>query len=335
MPSKTKNLLMRALKTLVFPVCVCLFFAIATGGRLFTSRSVLVILRQSVLPAIVIMAMMPNLTLGLMDFSIGAVVIASAIIGGNLMNMTQTGIPGLLVFSVLSGVILTSFTGFLNNKLRVPILVIALGLMLVYEALPKLLFPGNDGGAIIKVKYAMLAQQPYIFVVFAVAFAVFYILVNKTVYGHNILAMGGNDELARRAGLNVDKIKQICFTTSGFFAGIAGALYMASNGQVNSPSAFSSMTTVMDAFLGLFLGIFLSRFCNVAIGLVIAVVTMTTMSNGLVTMGLDATYRDIVKSIVLFFLLAFSGNQPYFVKWRANKRRGAAADREYQKQLSA
>ena len=100
MPSKMKNLLVRALKTLVFPACVCLFFAIATRGKLFTSRSILVILRQSVLPAVVIMAMMPNLTLGMMDFSIGAVVIASAIIGGNLMNMTGTGIPGLLVFSV-------------------------------------------------------------------------------------------------------------------------------------------------------------------------------------------------------------------------------------------
>lgn len=334
MASKTKNLLMRTLKTLIFPACVGVFFALATGGRIFTPRSILVILRQSVLPATIIMAMMPNLTLGLMDFSIGAVVIASAIIGGNLMNMTGTGILGLLLFAVASAMLLTSFTGFLNNKLRVPILVIALGLMLVYEALPKLIFPGNDGGAIIKVKYAMLAQSPYIFIVFAVAFLVFYILINKTTFGHNIRALGGNDELARRAGLNVDRIKQISFIASGFFAGIAGALYMASNGQVNSPTAFSSMTTVMDAFLGLFLGMFLSRFCNIAVGLVIAVVTMTTMSNGLVTMGLDATYRDIVKSVVLFFLLAFSGNQPYFVRWRENLKRGAAADREYQKQTS-
>ena len=334
MASKTKNLLMRTLKTLIFPACVGVFFALATGGRIFTPRSILVILRQSVLPATIIMAMMPNLTLGLMDFSIGAVVIASAIIGGNLMNMTGTGILGLLLFAVASAMLLTSFTGFLNNKLRVPILVIALGLMLVYEALPKLIFPGNDGGAIIKVKYAMLAQSPYIFIVFAVAFLVFYILINKTTFGHNIRALGGNDELARRAGLNVDRIKQISFIASGFFAGIAGALYMASNGQVNSPTAFSSMTTVMDAFLGLFLGMFLSRFCNIAVGLVIAVVTMTTMSNGLVTMGLDATYRDIVKSVVRFFLLAFSVNPPYFVSWRETLNRVAAADREYQKQTS-
>ena len=157
MSAKTKNFFVRALKTMVFPFVVCLFFGIATGGRIFTTRSILVILRQSVLPAIIIMAMMPNLTLGLMDFSVGAVVTASAIIAGNLMNMTGTGIPGLIFFSLLSAVLLTSLTGFLNNKLKVPLLVVALGLTLVYEALPSVLFPENNS-AIIKVQYAILAQ---------------------------------------------------------------------------------------------------------------------------------------------------------------------------------
>lgn len=334
MSSRTKDFFIRALKTLAFPFVVCLFFGIATGGRLFTARSILVILRQSVLPAIIIMAMMPNLSLGLMDFSIGAVVTASAIIAGNLMNMTGTGLVGLIVFSLLSAVLLTSLTGFLNNKLQVPILVVALGLTLVYEALPTLLFPENNS-AIIKVQYAVLAQSPYIFIVFGVAFVLYYVLTNKTAYGHNIRALGGNSELATRAGLKVERIKQLSFTFSGVFAGIAAALYMSSNGQVNTPAAFGSMSTVMDAFLGLFLGMFLSRFCDAAVGIVIAVVTMTVLSNGMLNMGIDATYRDIVKSIVLFFLLAFSGNQPYFVAWRQNLLRAEKANEAYQKKLSA
>ena len=45
--------------------------------------------------------------------------------------------------------------------------------------------------------------------------------------------------------------------------------------------------------------------------------------------------RDIVKSIVLFFLLAFSGNQPYFVAWRQNLLRAEKANEAYQKKLSA
>ena len=109
---------------------------------------------------------------------------------------------------------------------------------------------------------------------------------------------------------------------------------MTSNGQVNQPAAFASMTTVMDAFLGLFLGMFLSRFCNEAVGIVIAVVTMTVLTNGMVQMGIDATYRDIVKSVVLFALLAFSGNQPYFVRWRADLKRAKLANEAYARQTA-
>lgn len=325
---------MRALKTAIFPLIVCVFFGIATQGRIFTRRSILVILRQSVLPALIIMAMMPNLSLGLMDFSMGAVVMATAIFAGNLMNMTGTGLVGLVVFSLVIAVILTSITGFLNNKLKVPLLVVSLGLMLVYEALPALVFYEKKS-AIINVKYAVLAQQPWIFIVFAVAFALYYILTNKTAYGHNIRALGGNSELATRAGLKVDRITQLSFTFSGIFGGIAAVIYMCSNGQVNAPSAFGSMSTVMDAFLGLFLGLFLARFCDASIGIVIAVVTMTVLSNGMLMMGINATARDIANSVVLFLLLAFSANQPYFVKWRADLRRGRQADEEYREKTAA
>ena len=329
MSLKSKNILQRILKTLAFPLIICVFFAIATKGALFTSRSILAILRQSVLPALVIMAMTPNLSLGMMDMSVGAVVMTSAIIGGNLMNATGWGIPGLLVFCIAVSILMTTLTGILNNKLRVPILVLSLGLMLVYEALPRILFP-SDSGAIIKLKFAKLSQIPYILIILAVSAVAFYIILNLTTYGHNLRALGGNDELARRAGLNINKIKLLSFIISGFFAGIAGALYMSSNGQVYTPAAFGSISTVMDAFLGLFLGMFLSRFCDTTVGLIIAVITMTTMTNGFVIMGIDATYRDILKSVVLFLLLAFSGNQTYFIRWRSGIKRAAAANAAYE-----
>lgn len=329
MSTKAREYLIRAAKTAVFPLIVFVFFGIATQGRIYAQRSVTVILRQSVLPALIIMAMMPNLSLGLMDFSVGAVVMTSALFSGNLMNMTGTGFAGLIFFCMLFAIALTSFTGFLNNKLKVPLLVVSLGLMLVYEAIPALAFPGNQS-AIIDVRYATLAQPPVIFIVFGIAFIIYYVLTNKTAYGHNIRALGGNSELATRAGLKVGRITQTSFTVSGVFAGIASVVYLCSHGQVNAPAAFGSMGTVMTAFLGLFLGMFLSRFCDAAIGIVIAVITMTTLSNGMLMMGIDATTRDILNSVVLFALLAFSANQPYFVRWRQDLKRAAQANAAWQ-----
>lgn len=329
--SRTKEYLARAFKTVIFPLIVFLFFGIATKGRIFAGKSIIVILRQSVLTAIIIMAMMPNLSLGMMDFSIGAVVMTTAIFAGNLMNMTNTGIVGLILFSITIAVALTSLTGFLNNKLQVPLLVISLGLMLIYEALPVVAFPETQT-AKIDIKYVALAQAPTIFIVLAIAFVIYYILTNKTVYGHNIRALGGNNDLAKKAGLNVRKIMQMSFTISGLFAGIAAALYMCSNGQVNAPTSFSSMLTIMNAFLGLFLGMFLSRFCDAAVGIIIAVVTMTTLSNGMLMLGISSTTRSIFSSVVLLVLLAISSNQPYFIQWRNNKKRAKIANEVYSHQ---
>jgi hypothetical protein len=58
-------------------------------------------------------------------------VLASAIIGGNLMNLTGIGMPGLVLFCVLISIALTSLTGFINNVLRVAVVVLTLGLLLV------------------------------------------------------------------------------------------------------------------------------------------------------------------------------------------------------------
>ncbi|MBR4477899.1 MAG: hypothetical protein IKO96_04625, partial [Spirochaetales bacterium] len=94
-----------------------------------------------IVPSILSMAVVGNLTLGMWDFSAGAVVVASSIIGGNLMKLTNTGIPGMFIFCVLCGVLLSSLTGFLNNKLKVPMLVLTIGLIFIYEALPRVIFP--------------------------------------------------------------------------------------------------------------------------------------------------------------------------------------------------
>ena len=64
-------------------------------------------------------------------------------------------------------------------------------------------------GAIISTEDGFLARQPWVFVVLLVMAVLFYVLYNKTPYGHNIRAIGSNQSVALAAGLNLDKIKFI------------------------------------------------------------------------------------------------------------------------------
>lgn len=297
---------------------VIALFAVLTGGRSLSARMLLVTARQSVMPIIISMALIGNMTLGMWDFSAGGVVLSAAIIGGNLMKMTNTGIVELVVFCLTIAIAMTTLTGFLNNKLRVPTIVVTIGLVLIYEAIPRILFPG---GATISAKYTVLAASPNCFIILAIMFTVFYLLYNKTAYGHNIRALGGSQEIAKSAGLNASRIMQFGFSISGVFLGVGAVLYISANGQLMTVTALGSVATIFDAMMGVFLAFFLSRFCNLAIAVVVGTFTMTALSNGLVAMGLPATMRSITSGVFLLILLCMSANQGRIIKWRADRQR--------------
>lgn len=315
---KVKRYVVDILKTLALPVLVMALFAVLTGGRSLTTRMLLVTARQSVMPIIISMALMGNMKLGMWDFSAGGVVLSAAILGGNLMKMTNTGIPGLVVFCLLIGVAMATLTGYLNNKLRVPTLVVTIGLVLIYETIPRAIFPG---GVTIRAKFTTLAASPYCFIILAIMFTGFYLMYNKTAYGHNIRALGGNHEIAKSAGLNAPRIIQTGFSISGIFLGIGAVIYVSTNGQLMTVTALGSVATIFEAMMGVFLAFFLSRFCNLAIALVVGTFTMTALTNGLVAMGLPATMRSITSGLFLLILLCISANQERILKWRADRQR--------------
>lgn len=326
MNKKVKRYAINTIKTLILPVLVIALFAVLTGGRSLSTRMLLVTARQSVMPVIISMALVGNMTLGMWDFSAGGVVLSAAIIGGNLMKLTNTGVVGLVVFCLAIGIAMTTLTGFLNNKLRVPTIVVTIGLVLIYETIPRAIYPG---GATITAKDTFLAASPYCFIILAIMFATFYLLYNKTAYGHNIRALGGNREIAKSAGLNSERILQIGFSISGVFLGVGAVLYISANGQLMTVTALGSVATIFDAMMGVFLAFFLSRFCNLAIAVVVGTFTMTALSNGLVAMGLPATMRSITSGIFLLILLCVSANQARVIKWRADRQRARQVSAKY------
>lgn len=326
MNAKVKRYAMDTIKTLALPVLVIALFAVLTGGRSLSKRMLMVTARQSVMPIILSMALMGNMKLGMWDFSAGGVVLSAAIIGGNLMKMTNTGIAGMVVFCLIIGVAMTTLTGFLNNKLRVPTLVVTIGLVLIYETIPRAIFPG---GVTISAKYTKLASSPYCFIILAIMFTGFYLMYNKTPYGHNIRALGGSHEIAKNAGLNAPRIIQTGFSISGIFLGVGAVIYVSTNGQLLTVTALGSVVTIFDAMMGVFLAFFLSQFCNLAIALVVGTFTMTSLTNGLVAMGLPATMRSITSGLFLLILLCISANQERILKWRADRQRAREITAKY------
>ena len=328
--TKIRQMVVGVLKTLIFPMAVFIIFVILSDGRIASWRTVVTTLRQSVMPTLICLSLVINMTVGCMNFASGGVVLCAAIVGGNLANLTGMGLFGLIFWCLLVSLALTFLTGFLYNKMRVPALVLTIGLVFVFEAIPRVLF---NGGVVIPNKITYLSRFPYCFIILVIMMGVFYILYNKTVFGHNLRSLGNNQEISINVGLDNDKIKFVSFAIGGIFLGMAAVLYVSTSGEVRNVTSLGSMTIMMDSFMGVFLANFLARYCNMTFAVYVGTFTMKLISNGFVAMGVPATVRDIMTGILLFVLLTMSANQGLFEQLRINKEQARIANEEYQKSI--
>jgi ribose transport system permease protein len=324
--NKIAQTFLNTVKSLILPVLVFAVFAIMTRGRTVNSRIILAILRQSVVPILICWALVLNMSLGIMNFAAGGVVLCAIILAGNIAKLTYTGLGGVIMFSLLICLFLSFITGVLYNLMKIPALVLTIGLVLIFESIPRFFF---RSGATIARADTILALSPYCFIVLVVMGFVFYIAYNKTAFGHNLRALGSNPALAKSAGLNPDRIKLLCFVISGLFLGVAAVLYGSNQGQVQNVIALGSMGIMIDAFMAVFLAFFLSRYCNMAFAVVIGTITMRLINNGFVSMGLSATVREITTGVFLFVLLAISANQGWIDRLKLRNENARIANEKY------
>jgi ribose/xylose/arabinose/galactoside ABC-type transport system permease subunit len=332
MENKAVRFLVNAVKAVALPVLVYVVFAVLTKGRIVNTRTILVILRQTVMPTIICWALVLNMTLGVMNFAAGGIALCALIMGGNFSNMLGLGLPGLILFCIILALFLSFVVGVLFNIMNVPAIVLTIGMVLIFESIPRIFF---QAGVIVPRRDTFLAREPWCFVVLILVFCVFYVIYNKTAFGHNLRALGSNAQIAGAAGLNVNKVTLYCFLVSGIFLGIAAALYGSANGEVRNVTAMGSMIIMMDAFMGVFLAFFLAQYCDLTIAVFLGTFTMRLLTNGFVAMGTSATVRDMANGFFLFILLAISANQGLFERMRIRREQIRAANERYALKLKA
>jgi L-arabinose transport system permease protein len=130
-----------------------------------------------------------------------------------------------------------------------------------------------------------------------VCFIVFGVLLNNTSYGKNTLAMGGNMEATRLAGVAVDKIKIMIFTIQGMMAGFAGVVLASrmTSGQPNTSIGFS-LDVISACVLG---GVSLSGGVAPIQGAIVGVLIMGTVQNSMNLMNIPTFYQYVVRGTIL------------------------------------
>ena len=244
------------------------------------------------------------------DLSVGGVVSLSAIVAGNLMNGTDAGIPLAVLACMLTGALFGLLNGLGVTMLRIPPLVMTLGMLGVLQGLLVVVRQGIPSGRAAPALSGFVSQPfllglpgiIWLWIAIGVALA---LLLSRTVFGHRIYAIGANEQAAAMAGVPVKAVRIALFTLSGVFAAIAGVCLLGYSGSsfANVGEQYMLPSIIAVVFGGTPLSGGKGGYTGTMAGAVLLVILQSILT----TLNIDESGRQMVFGATLLVLMLFYG----------------------------
>ena len=298
MKSSHRKLLKDNSMTLGYAV---LFVLLAqTVPNFFSSANIVGLLLSVAQIGMVACTMMLCLASRDFDLSVGSVIAFSGVLGAIILERS-----GSIAFAagggLAAGALIGAGNGVLIAYLRVNALIATLATMLMVRGLAFIVSKGQAVGiasdSFIDFGDARMLGIPLPVWVTAACFLVFGVLLNHTVFGRNTLAIGGNPEAARLAGVRVERLRVWIFMLQGLITAMAGLILSSriTSGQPNAAQGFE-LDVISACVLG---GVSLQGGKARIFGVLIGVLIMGTVENVMNLLDVDAFYQYLMRGIIL------------------------------------
>jgi D-xylose transport system permease protein len=144
---------------------------------------------------------------------------------------------------------------------------------------------------------------PLLLVIFAALVVTLDLILQHTVFGRHMYAVGGNAEAARRAGINVTRIRTIAFVAGSTLAGFGGILAASRLSAVNQSSGSSDtlLIAIAAAVIG---GTSLFGGRGRAYAALLGILVIQSITNGMLLLSVDSSVRYMVTGVVLALAVA-------------------------------
>ncbi|HBC94265.1 MAG TPA: ABC transporter permease [Pelotomaculum sp.] len=273
----------------------------------FTWANCYNILDQTSIDIILALGMAFVISSGGIDLSIGSTMAFSGIVMAFAM---KAGIPvwGSLAMGLPVGILVGACNGLLITGLNLSPLVITLGFMSIGRGMALILtksspifgFPNTfkflGSGHIGPINFPILLA--------AILVVISWVLLNMTKWGYYALALGGNDEAVRRAGVSVWQYRTSIYIFCGLLAAIAGMITIA---RLNSADPLAGWMVETDAIAAVVLGgASLNGGKGSIAGTVLACLVLGTLDNGLILLAIPSYYQKLLCGIVIILALVFT-----------------------------
>ena len=279
------------------------------------------ILREASMTGIAALGMTFIIIMGDFDLSIGLMVALLGIVMAGFMNSAGL-IPSLVIVCAV-GVVCGFINGVIIAYFNVPAFITTLGTYYSFRAMAYIL---NDANTIIctnpvflKIGSGSIGVIPVPFIIFIVLGVIGCIVLNRTVYGRNVRALGNSEKACKISGINTKKVKMLAFMLMGLCTAVSTMVITARQACASPDVAtnfhFDAITVVV---LG---GTKLTGGEGSIFNTIIAAILYATISNCLNLYHVDAKWQRICMGLILLMAFSFGFIQQLIVKMRENSQK--------------
>ena len=246
------------------------------------------------------------------DLSVGAIISFGAVIAGNIMQGDNVMVLPAILGATGAGLGIGILNGIGVTMLRIPPLVMTLGMMGVVQGALVAMTRGIPSGNAAPVladfitQPVLLGVPGILFVWVGVGFFMAWLL-SRTAFGYRIYAIGTNEHAARLTGVSIWRMRIGLFGLSGFFAGLTSVFVLGYTGNsfigVGDQYMLPSIIAVV---LG---GTPLSGGQGSYTGTMAGAFLLVVLQSILITLQMEEFGRQIVFGATLLVLLLFYGRQ--------------------------
>ena len=294
----------RNLGLIIALLLLCVVGFATAGDRFAHTDNVLTILRLGSVIGVVSIGMTFVIAGGGIDLSVGAIVALSSVWATTLATQTMAADIHWVVM-VLTALAVGAGCGLING------LLVAYGRVAPFIATLAMLAGARGLAEIIAQRRTQLVRDrdfinffggnlfgvPVLVIIFVLVSVIGWVLLTRTTFGRRTLAIGGNPEAARLAGIHVRRQTALLYVLLGIACGIAAVMLMA---RTTTGTSTHGQLYELDAIAAVVIGgTLLSGGRGTIVGTVLGVLIFTTLTNVFTLNNLDTSTQAVAKGIII------------------------------------
>lgn len=312
----------------IFLVIILLSLVIQVrSGQFFTPNNLVDLTSALIVPGLFAIGTFMVIVSGGIDVSFPA--LASLSVYATTRILVDTGYQGGMLLPIIMctvfGAVLGSLNGFLISKFNLQPLIVTLGTASIFKGIMQGVLnsvqiasipPGMSSfgtASLFVAKNAetgLTARMPVAVIALVAVLILAYFVLNRTMYGRGLFAIGGNATSAERAGFNVKRIKFFLYVAVGAVSSLAGLIRVCMMTQCHPTNMLGmEMMIIAGVVLG---GVAITGGAGTLTGCMLGTILIVIVQNSLILIGIPTFWQGLFLGMLIILGTGISAMQVHY-----------------------